>query len=140
MNPGEFHVIRMNLSAVGLTVMLKTGCYKNACRVFIRYGGIPSPSTYSDSFDLSKDCADNDFRRYSRINHTTFNLGIWNPSRNSSNPSYDDAAIFEMLSYTTGCFYWKEDDEVWSSAGCKVCPLQKDSSLCGRAATNCNNL
>ncbi len=115
------HLVLLQLPAKGATFFLKVFCYGAPCDVFISYDGVPSPMNYTETFKVAESLQENNqsaFRIYDSLNSTKFNLGIL--YNTSSSLSRNSSVRFDLEAFVSGCFYWQEIENKWSSDGCKV--------------------
>ena len=116
--------VKIQLRANGSFVMLRPRCYGSPCRLSLLYDDVQKirkNSGYFDIGDSTYNNSDGEFRAFpsNMDNNVLLEIrqikGNVSADRNSSN-----RVNFTMELFITGCFYWNETEDTWSSDGCKV--------------------
>ena len=99
-------------------MMLRTRCFGSPCRLTVLYDGMKQIRNIGDSiFDDS----DGEFRAFSSGSGNNIFLEIRQIKGNAPTGQKTTVQVnFTMEIYNTGCFYWNETEDTWSSDGCKV--------------------
>lgn len=110
--------------------MMKPQCFGSPCRINIQFGEIQSPGYHSESFEIEDsymNINETQFKLFSNVDGVGVNLKITKTRRSSVNesqaingPNGNGTTIFDLEFFSTGCFHWKKEEEIWSSDGCRV--------------------
>ena len=116
--------IKIELRANGSSVMIRPRCYGSPCRLSLLYDGVQKIRKNSGYFDIrnsSYNDSDGEFRVFPGNMDNNVFLEIRQIKGNVSadrNPTARGSFTMEL--FNTGCFYWNETEDIWSSDGCKV--------------------
>ena len=116
--------VKIDLPANGLSVMLRPRCYGSPCTLLINYDGISTTRENSQYFYIGDSNYSNnasEFRTFSNISGSDILVGIWRNKGKMSAAGNNAARVnFTLEVFNTGCYYWKEREDTWSSNGCQV--------------------
>lgn len=117
----ELTLILIQMPAKGITLMFKPCCIGGTCRIAIYDGNESLPINRSNSFNLN-DGEDAGYKPFTSMNATKISMGVTMVLGNNTkqNSSSSDHLIFSLQLFSTGCFYWNDIENAWSSDGCKV--------------------
>ena len=116
--------VKIELRANGSFVILRPRCYGGPCRLSVLYDGVQklrSRSSYFYIGDSSYNDSDGEFRAFPSNLDNNVLLEIRQIKGNvSADRNATNRVNFTMELFSTGCFYWNETEDMWSSNGCKV--------------------
>ena len=123
--------VKIDLPANAISVMLRPRCYGSPCALFIHYDDTSNTRTKSSNtrtkslyFDIGDSNYDNnvsEFRTLSNIASDYLLVAIRRNKRKMSADRNSAARVnFTLEVFNTGCYYWKETENTWSSNGCQV--------------------
>lgn len=123
---------RIELHAVGISLILSIHCFGSPCQVSIS----PEGTMQEEVFPIEDSAVGNSsgkVKLISNINSTTLIMKVLKLSTNLthlySNQTLNRTTKFMMEFFSTGCFYWRKEKNIWSSDGCKVENLRFDATF-----------
>ena len=112
--------IPIRLSAKGLSLLWRLQCVGGPCTANISYQNTYSRARHSERLSFEESfhpSTKTNFIMQENLVSNQFNISVQSANLTSST---NQSFRYYLEAFNTGCFYWNEIDNEWSSNGCKV--------------------